>query len=188
MLVAFSATAQTATAPATRRPDPIQGELQRRFEAEAIEKVLSQRPQPATAHERRALLDQIRKDFLRIQVIDDELKKERASADEPDVKAVSRYVAEIRRRGERLKDNLSLPKVDTASSSSPSPETQEYLRLRLDDLSKSINAFVANPIFESAKIVNPSLSMQAGNDLEQLISVAKEIKRTSDRLRRVASR
>jgi hypothetical protein len=188
MLVAFSATAQTATAPATRRPDPIQGELQRRFEAEAIEKVLSRRPQPATAHERRALLDQIRKDFLRIQVIDDELKKERASADEPDVKAVSRYVAEIRRRGERLKDNLSLPKVDTASSSSPSPETREYLRLRLDDLSKSINAFVANPIFESAKIVNPNLSIQASNDLERIISVSKEIKRTSDRLQRAASR
>src|SRR5947209_5132366 len=116
VLSAYSAPGQTATAPATRRPDPIQGELQRRFEAEAIEKVLSRRSQPPTAHERRALLDQIRKDFLRIQIIDDELKQEKARADEPDFAVVSKYVSEIRRCGVRLKDNLSLPKADTSTS------------------------------------------------------------------------
>lgn len=184
MLVAFSAAAQTASSPATRRPDPIQGELQRRFEAEAIEKVLARRPQPATAHERRALLDQIRKDFLRIQIIDDELKKERAGTETPDLKAVSRQVAEIRRRSERLKDNLSLPQVNTPSSSAASSETKEFLRQRLDDLSQSINAFVANPIFESAKIVNMDLSIQASRDLEQIIFASKDIKRASDRLGR----
>src|SRR5436190_23988293 len=117
LLVTSSAAAQTATSPATRRPDPIQGELQRRFEAEAIEKVLARRPQGANAHEHRILLDQIRKDFLRIQVIDHELKKERVGPNEPDLKVVSGYVAEIKRRSERLKDDLSLPKVDTASGS-----------------------------------------------------------------------
>ena len=184
MLLAYSTPAQTATSPATRRPDPIQGELQRRFEAEAIEKILARRPQGATAHERRVLLDQIRKDFLRIQIIDDALKKERVGTNGPHPKVVSGYVADIKRRSERLKDNLSLPKVDTTSDPSPSPETMEHLRLRLEDLSKSIDSFVANPIFESAKIVNTNLSIQASKDLEQIIAVSKEIKRTSDRLGR----
>jgi len=61
----------------------------------------------------------------------------------------------------------------------------EYLRLRLENLSKSINAFVANPIFESAKIVNTNLSIQASKDLEQIILASKEIKRASDRLGRI---
>ena len=186
ILSAFSAPGQTTNPPPTRRPDPIQGELQRRFEAEALEKVLSRRPQPATAHERRALLDQIRKDFLRIQIIDDELKKERAGADKPDLEAISRSTAEIRRRSERLKNNLSLPKVDLTSGASASRELTKDLKLRLGDLSNSINAFVANPIFESAKIVNPTLATQASNDLEQIILVSKEIKRASDELRRRA--
>ena len=185
MLVGFSASAQTTTGPATRRADPIQGELQRRFEAEALDKVLSRRSQPTTAHERRALLDQIRKDFLQIQIIDDELKKQSA-ADKPDLKAVAGYVSDIRHRSERLKANLALPKVGAASSSSSPLETGEYLKLRLDNLSTSIDAFVANPVFESAKIVNPALSTQASNDLEQIIALSKEIKRASDRLQRPA--
>jgi hypothetical protein len=66
---------------------------------------------------------------------------------------------------------------------SPSGETTEYLWLRLADLSKSIEAFVTNPIFESAKIVNPNLSLQASHDLGQIISFSKEIKRLSKGLR-----
>jgi hypothetical protein len=58
MLAPPSGRAQTPTAPATRRPDPIQGELQRRYEAEAIEKILARRPQPTSAQERRVVLDQ----------------------------------------------------------------------------------------------------------------------------------
>jgi len=183
LLSAYSAPAQTPSGPASRRPDPIQGELQRRFEAEAIEKVLSRRAQPATAHQRRELLDQIRKDFLRIQIIDDELRKERVRS-EPDLRAVSKHVSEIKRSSERLKENLSLPRVDIDNSSSPVPETTESLGLRLGLLSKSIDSFVANPIFESAKIVNTNLSIQASHDLEQIILNSKEIKRLTDSLRR----
>ena len=183
LLSACSAPAQTPSSPASRRPDPIQGELQRRFEAEAIEKVLSRRTQPATAHQRRELLDQIRKDFLRIQIIDDELRKERVRS-EPDLRAVSKHVSEIKRSSERLKENLSLPRVDIENSSSPVAETTESLGLRLGLLSKSIDSFVANPIFESAKIVNTNLSIQASRDLEQIILNSKEIKRLTDSLRR----
>jgi hypothetical protein len=183
VLFVYSAAAQTPSGPASRRPDPIQGELQRRFEAEAIEKVLSRRAQPATAHERRELLDQIRKDFLRIQVVDDELRKERVR-NETDLRAVSKHVSEIKRRSERLKENLSLPKTDGGNSSSPAPETRESLGLRLELLSKSIDAFVTNPIFESARVVNTNLSIQASHDLEQIILSSKEIKRLSERLRR----
>jgi hypothetical protein len=182
MLAPPSGRAQTPTAPATRRPDPIQGELQRRYEAEAIEKILARRPQPTSAQERRVVLDQIKKDFLRIQVVDDELKQEKVRA-APDFGAVAKNVSEIKRCSERLRKNLSLPKVEVGSPLSPSGETTEYLWLRLADLSKSIEAFVTNPIFESAKIVNPNLSLQASHDLGQIISFSKEIKRLSKGLR-----
>ena len=128
------------------------------------------------------MLAQIREDFLRIQVIDDELQKEKGR-NEPDLKAVSKYVSEITRRSQRLKENLLLPKVEIGNPSSPAPETREFLGARLGFLSKSIEAFVANPIFESAKIVNANLSLQASHDLEQIILNSKEIKRSTDRLR-----
>ncbi|HYW69978.1 MAG TPA: hypothetical protein VE961_03020 [Pyrinomonadaceae bacterium] len=184
LAAALAAPAQTPTGPATRRPDPIQGELQRRFEAEAMEKLLARKPQPATAHQRRELLDQIRTDFLRVQVIDDELKKEKGRA-EPDLKAVSRYASEIRRRGERLKENLSLPRVESGNLATPSGDTREHLGLQLAALSQSIDTFVTNPIFESAKIVNADLSIQASHNLEQIILGSKEIRALSERLRRV---
>jgi hypothetical protein len=186
LLSIYSAPAQTPTGPASRRPDPIQGELQRRFEAEAIEKVLSTREKPPTAPERGQVIEQIKEDFLRIQIVDDELQKEKGR-DELDLGAISKYVFEIKRRSERLRQNLSLRKVSIAKSSVPDVETIEHLRRRIAFFSKEIEDFVANPMFESAKIVNTDLSTRASIDLEQIIVSSKEIKLLSDRLRRIKS-
>jgi|SRR5215831_735771 len=185
LLVAYSVSAQTPSGPATRRPDPIQGELQRRFEAEAVEKLLARRPQDTTAYDRRELLDQIRKDFLRIQVLNDELSRAPSRADEPDLRFIGRHVNEVRRCGERLKENLSLPKVDSAPESSPvTGVAREQLRLDLSILSKSINSFVENRIFESSKVVDADLSAQASRDLAQIIGAAKAIEQLTEQLRR----
>lgn len=177
---------QGTTTPGTRgRVDPVQLEMQRRFEAEAIEKVLAARPRPPSAHESRLLLDQIRKDFLRIQVLDDGLKAQTVRTGNVDFSLVAKSASEIRRCADRLKDNLSLPKVEsTRWNANGNPETDERLRLLIDSLSKSIKAFVANPVFESARVVNPDQSTQASRDLEQIILKAKETKKLSERLRR----
>ena len=180
--MAYEATAQTPSGPATRRPDPIQGELQRRFELEAIEKVLSTRAKTPTAHDRRQVIDQIKEDFLRIQVVDDQLQKEN-SRNELDLIAISKHVSEIKRRSQRLRQNLSLQKGVNAGTAPPDLDTRDHLRRKIALFSEQIEKFVANPMFESARIVDTDLSIRASLDLEQVILTSKAIKRLSDRLR-----
>jgi hypothetical protein len=170
-----------------RRPaDPVQRELQRRFESEAIEKALATRPRRPTDHERRIMLAQIKEDFLRIQIIDDDLKEQAARADAIDLKSVVGSASEINRRAVRLKDNLSLPEI-AAVSDLPNPgvaASPVQLRWLLSSLSKSTQAFTENPLFESAKVVDARLSAQAGRDLQQIINLSKQIRKTGARLSR----
>ena len=102
---------QSAPTPGTRgRTDPVQRELQRRFESEAIERALAARPGRPSDHERRTTLAQIKEDFLEIQIINDDLKLN------TDMKSVARSASEINRRAARLKHNLSLPETSTTSA------------------------------------------------------------------------
>jgi hypothetical protein len=178
---------QSVTTPGPRRPaDPVQRELQRRFESEAIERALAERPRRPSDHERRIMLAQIKEDFLRIQIIDDDLKERAGREDAIDLKLVARSASEIKRRAVRLQDNLSLPEI-SAVSHPPNPGVDAgpvQLRSLLSSLSKSINEFVENPLFESARVVNAGLSAQARRDLQQIIYLSNQIRKTSERLNR----
>src|SRR6266516_3670335 len=81
---------QSVPTPGTRgRTDPVQKELQRRFESEAIERALAARPGRPSDHERLTTLAQIKDDFLQIQIINDDLKQQ------TDMKSVARSASEI---------------------------------------------------------------------------------------------
>jgi hypothetical protein len=178
---------QSVTTQGPRRPtDPVQRELQRRFESEAIERALAERPRRPSDHERRIMLAQIKEDFLRIQIIDDDLKEQAAREDAIDLKLVVRSASELNRRAVRLKDNLSLPEISAVSEPPNAGANAGPVQLRslLSSLSKSIDEFVENPLFESAKVVDARLSAQARRDLQQIIYVSKQIRKTSERLNR----
>jgi len=169
---------QSVTTPGTRgRTDPVQRELQRRFESEAIERALAARPGLTSDHERRTTLAQIKEDFLQIQIINDDLKQQ------TDIKSVARSASQINRRAARLKHNLSLPETSTTSAlrAAGADNDPGQLQSLLASLSNAINGFVENPIFESAKVIDAELSAQAGRDLRQIIELSKRIKKTSAR-------
>jgi hypothetical protein len=110
---------QSGTTQGTRgRTDPIQRELQRRFESEAIERALAESLHRRPEHERRIVLAQIKEDFLRIQVVNDDLRKFASSTDAPDLKLVAKCAAAITKLAERLKDNLALPMIEKDSRQS----------------------------------------------------------------------
>ena len=172
---------QSVTTPGTRsRTDPVQRELQRRFESEAIQNALAARPGRSSDHERRIIVAQIKEDFLQIQIINDDLKLQ------TDLKYVTRFAAEINRRASRLKDNLSLPEASATSAprAAGADNDPDQLQSLLSSLSNSINGFVENPVFESAKVIDARLSEQAGRDLQQIIELSKRIRKSSERLSR----
>src|SRR5258707_6614665 len=120
---------QSVTTPGTRgRTDPVQRELQRRFEFEAIESALAARPRRSSDHERRIIVAQIKEDFLQIQIINDDLKLQ------TDMKSVTRFAAEINRRASRLKDNLSLPEA-SAPRAAAADNDPDQLQSLLSSLS-----------------------------------------------------
>jgi hypothetical protein len=176
-----------STSQGTRtRPDPIQKELQRRFESDAIERALAGSPRGRAEADWRAVLLQIRQDFLRIQIINDKIQKSNLPAGALDLELTAKSTAEIVRCAQRLKINLALPKGEPAANS-PLRKTDlnaAELRASLSVLDNVINAFVANPVFERSGVVDAKLSVQAARDLEQIILVSKQLKRSSEKLRR----
>ncbi len=176
----------SAYAQGTRaRLDPVQQELQRRFESEAIAKALAPTPSRRAEHERRMVLLQIRIDFLRIQIVNDDLQSE-SRAVQPDLKAIAKSASEIAKSAERLKANLALPGIKERQSF-PDLRVEmavEQLREALSVLSKSIAAFVENPVFEHVEVIDATLSSQAQRDLMKIIEVSKQVKRGSEKLKR----
>jgi len=191
MVIGFatlSVRGQVNTSNQTRgRPDTVQREQQRQVEMQMIEQALATEGRaPRVKRYPPAVLDQIRGDFLQIQVADRKLTKARPSSVEPDLKLISELTSEIRKRSRRLKKNLALPQtetqqsvVKTGSALATSPET---LRMSLADLSGLIESFVSSPMFEHTKLFDPALSDKASWDLEGIIRLSDEIRRGSEKL------
>jgi len=131
------------------------------------------------------VLLQIRIDFLRIQIVNDDLQAE-SRAGQPDLKAIAKSASEITKRAERLRSNLALPGIKKVQRL---PDLRgemgfEPLRVALSVLSNSIDAFVENPVFEHSGVMDATLSTQALRDLMKIIEVSKQVKRGSERLKR----
>jgi hypothetical protein len=189
--VATSVRAQSA--PSTQgtqgrggRTDKVQRELERRVEMQMIERALRE---GGSRHVRRyppLVLDQIREDFLRIQVIDRKLMQATAGGDTLGLELVTRSAGEIRKRSRRLKENLALPRPEAPPAMRSRivvEATSERLRIALTDLSNLIDEFVSNPMFEQSKLVDARLSSKARQDIEAIIELSSQIKRVSAKLR-----
>ena len=175
------------------RPDTVQREQQRQVEMQMIEQALTTEGRaPRVKRYQPAVLDQIRTDFLQIQVTERQLTKSAAAQLDIDLKLVGQLAGEIRKRSRRLKENLALPQPETQQSvvgaSSPVATTSERLRMSLTDLSDLIESFVSNPMFEHTKLFDPKLSNKATWDLDAIIRLSEEIKRGSEKLRKSQSK
>lgn len=135
------------------------------------------------------VLNQIREDFLQIQVIDRKLTQATAGGNTLDLRLVARSVSEIRKRSRRLKENLALPRPEAPPVERPGTEvaaTSERLGIAISDLSKLIDEFVSNPMFEQSKLVDARLSDKAQQDIEAIIELSSQIKRSSEKLKATA--
>jgi hypothetical protein len=170
---------------ATRRPDPVLREQQRQFELQMIEATLERGGVSSVGRKQPLALAQIREDFLRIQVIDRKLREANSGKRTFSLKFIANSVSEIRKRALRLKANLALPETgEMLTKPIIEPVTElDQLRLSLSVLSDSIYDFVANPMFISAKVVDTKLSAKARIDLEEIIELSSELKKSSEKLK-----
>jgi hypothetical protein len=168
-----------------RRDDPFQRKLQRAVQMEMIETALGRDPRSASGRNQQLVLQEIREDFWQVQVVNKEVIRALYNGAEIDLGFIAKSASEIRRRAERLNENMALAKsVRLKHSDSPAKPSPEQLRSSLLELSNLILGFVNNPVLKEANVVDATLSIKAQHDLDEIIGLSGQIKRSAERLKR----
>ena len=142
---------------------------------------------PPRRIEPRLALAQIREDFVRIQVVNNDLAAAVSRGGALDLEFVAKSASEIKKRAGRLRDNLALPEYESvfvvplARGSAAAQLKSSLVTLR--DL---IRDFVMNPLFEKANLVDLQLAAKARRDLDDIVEVCGRVKKNSAELGKVA--
>lgn len=155
-------------------------ERQSRIYKRAIEDEL-RRP-AERAEEERLALAQIKEDYERIQVVNRDLSKAAEGAGELDLKLAAESAAEIRKRAERLLNNLALPELPADMERVRMPaEGEEQLRPSLVMLRKLVERFVRSPLFREVNVIEAQVSTRTRRDLEGIIELSGRLRKDCER-------
>jgi hypothetical protein len=139
--------------------------------------------------EPRLALAQIREDFVRIQVVNNDLAAAASRGGALDLEFVARSAAEIKKRAGRLRDNLVLPEYESVFVV---PEARgsasEQLKSSLGTLKELIRDFVMNPLFEKADLIDLQLAAKARRDLDDIMELCGRVKKNSAELGKAAEK
>jgi hypothetical protein len=170
----------TALAPeVTAQQDDIREWESRRA---ALERVSEARHRPAPL-QRSLILTQRRQDFRRILVLNHRLQKTTAMGGSLDLEFVAKSASEINKCAKRLKHGLALEKAEGSPSNDGTQiETgNDQVSSSLKELGKLIDAFANNPAFKDLRVVNASSLIDAGRELDEIIQLSSDLKRSSSR-------
>jgi len=171
--------------PGGRRDDAFQRKLQRAVQMEMIEAALGRDPRSASGRSPQQVLQEIREDFWQVQVVNKEVIRAILKSGEIDPDFIAKSASEIRKRAQRLNENLALARSTRPKhSNSPAEPTPDQLRSSLSELSNLILGFVNNPVLKEANVVDATLSLKAQKDLDGIISLSGQIKKSAGRLKR----
>jgi len=127
------------------------------------------------------IMAEVNEDFDHLRTINDEIKTITA-ASQLDYKKISDDAAEIKKRGVRLRSNLSaLPKSDKTEKSF-APANEAEMRGLLASTHDLLTAFLSNPVFSDMGSLDNQLALKARRDLENVISMSDAIKSGADKL------
>lgn len=127
---------------------------------------------------------QIREDFLRLQVVNNDLARAASGGGELDLKLVAKSASEIKKRAERLKENLALPEADGGEKfpTSPAPADAGQLRTALARLDGIILRFANNLHSKGVGRFDAQLSGRLRLDLEAIVALSGRVKKSSEKL------
>ena len=197
LLAAFYATASSPTLAQDARQREIERARRMEMEQRARDdarrmasmelRLLEPRKNPQRKQELNLAYAQIREDYRQLQIVNNDLARSLSSGS-LDFKDAAKSASEIRKRAERLKENLALPGPEKPSVRSRSEEREgaEQVKSWLVALDRLVLEFVNNPVFAQPRSVDVRMSAKAGADLEQIIEVSDRIKKSSERLKKAA--
>lgn len=133
----------------------------------------------------------IKKDFERIQVVfDTGIVRTYRMSNPMDYGKISESASELRERALRLRSNLfpDLSKKNKEEAAGVAAaklvgSPSEVVRNLIIGLNGSLAAFVASPIFQNIKVVDPGASEKARLDLETVIAQSLELSEKARKMR-----
>lgn len=175
----------TGRTPDSLRPPSIRERqmVMRQMEAESAK--------PRTPEEERLALDEIADDYSKIQVINNKMMSVTIPSKAPNYKYIGETVSEIKKRADRLKLNLRLPKAEAEKGQETryvQPTDLPTLKNALLSLDKAIMSFVGNPIFKNPDVFDVKAANQLGLDLETIIEFTKALNRDVEKLGKAAAK
>lgn len=126
-------------------------------------------------NKQKVILEQIRKDFIRLQVIELNILSPAISSEKIDRKQFAKTISEIKTLAVRLKDNLHLP--DSEKEKSPGENMPATQKERLKMLDSLIKSFVSNSIFQNKNSIDIPSAIKADQDLRLLIKLCEVSKK-----------
>jgi hypothetical protein len=134
--------------------------------------------------EPRLAFAQIREDFLRLQVVNNDLARAVSGGGQLDLKLVAKSASEIRKRAERLKENLALPEAegDEKTPASHAPTDLEQLRVALSRLDGIIRRFANDLHTKGVRRLDTQSSARLRRDLEAIAGLSARVKKGSEQL------
>lgn len=134
---------------------------------------------------------QIREDFRRLQILNNDVMRAVSSSREPNYKTISDSAREIKRRAARLKLNLVFPEAEREEEGPArliqSPDASD-LKPSVAALDTLIFSFVTNPVFKETSVVDARLGIKARRDLEAIIELSEKLRRNAEKMSKSASK
>jgi hypothetical protein len=131
------------------------------------------------------LAAEIEHDFQRILILHNELARFILNNKPLDYDVVFEATAEIRKRALHLQKTLALNKPDNEQNQEKRLEfPDQRIKEAVATLCNEIKSFVTNPIINHPGIVNAPELMRARRDLQDVIDLSDNLKKSADRLKK----
>jgi hypothetical protein len=136
----------------------------------------------AAEKQQRLALAQIKEDFERMQVVNNEMMRAVVKSDAIDYKLVSASLDEINKCAKRLKENLKMQDYEAKEAGDGRAASVADVKASLSTLDDFIMSFVQSPIFQNTQVIDTNHRARAGNDLANIIGVSRDAKKMLGRI------
>lgn len=130
---------------------------------------------------------QIHEDFEKIQLLSNQMKTFYNANSVLDYKQIADGTGEIKKRAERLKENLALPKARGEKGKTEIVVTQE-LPQTLSSLHALIKSFVSSPFFLNPNIIDAQHLIKTRAELDQIIKLSELSNKEAKKFNKLSSR
>ena len=136
----------------------------------------------------RDTLGEIKKDFLEIQIVTNQLLQTVRSQPGLNFKYISHTAGKIKTLAGRLDSNLGLRESERAEQRADYEFSETALKSSLSSLHRLVRSFVENPIFKEKNVFDVQETKRAKQDVKRIIAVSDQIKETAKKLNKNAGK